>query len=100
MIENATLHEQSQNDQLVSLNNKMETLAGACEWDQIAEIMARRNTMLKSVEGTRREAALIAARRTTLRVQQMVESARNEAAEKLGQLRRGRKATDSYRAHA
>lgn len=100
MTVNATLREQNQSDQVCSLNEKMEELAVAGEWDEVAELMTRRNAMLQSIDGSAREAALVAARRTTLRVQQMAESARKEVAEKLSQLQRGRQATDSYLAHA
>ena len=100
MTGNATLREQNQSDQVRSLNEKMEELAVAGEWDEVAELMTRRNAMLQSIDGSAREPTLVAARRTTLRVQQMAESARKEVAEKLSKLQRGKQATDSYRAHA
>jgi hypothetical protein len=100
MTGNAILRDQSEHDQVLSLNKQMEELAAAGEWSEVEELMHRRNTMIKVIEGSDREAALLAARQTTLQVQRMAEAARKEVAEKLSQLQRGRKATDSYLAHA
>ena len=96
----ATLREENLSTQLIFLNEKMEALAAAGEWQQVAEMMTRRNAMLQSVEGSDRESALVAARRTTRRVLRIAEGAREEIGQKLTQLQRGKQATDSYRSHA
>ena len=100
MTVNATLRDENLNSQLLFLNERMEVLAAAGEWQQVEELMARRNAALQSLDAADRESALVAARRTTRRVQRIAESARMEVAEKLRQLQRGRQATDSYLSHA
>ena len=100
MTGNAILREQGQCEQVLSLNKELEEQAMAGEWSQVEELVQKRNTILKAIEGSGREAALLAARQTTLQVQRLAEAARQEVAEKLSQLQRGRKATDSYLAHA
>lgn len=96
----AELQEGSPDEQVGYLNARMEELAIAGEWLEVEHVVARRNTLLQSVDGPSREEALVAARRVTIRVQRLAESAKQEVGEKLSQLQRGRRATDSYLAHA
>ena len=100
MTGKAELQEHSLDEQVQYLNARMEELAIAGEWNEVAHVMTRRNSLLQSIDGPVREAALVTARRTTIQVQRLAESAKQEVAEKLSQLQRGRRATDSYLAHA
>ena len=100
MTGKAELQEYSPDVEVQHLNARMEELAVAGEWNEVAHLMTRRNSMLQSIAGPQREATLVAARRTTIRVQRQAETARQEVGEKLSQLQRGRRATDSYLAHA
>lgn len=100
MTGNAELQEQSLDEQVQQLNARMEELAVAGEWSEVAHVMAERNLKLQSIDNPLREASLVAARRATIRVQRLAESAKQEVGEKLSQLQRGKRATDSYLAHA
>jgi hypothetical protein len=100
MTGNAILREQTLSEQVLSINEHLEELAAAEEWHQVSDLMTKRNAMLQVIEDVGQEAALVAARRTTDRIQRMAENARKDVADKLAQLQRGKVATDSYRAHA
>ena len=100
MSGNAILREQSLSDQVHSMNEHMEELAAAEEWQEVADLMAKRNAMLREIEESERGAALVAARRSTDRIRRMAVNAQGEVRSKLAQLQRGREATDSYRAFA
>jgi len=100
MASNAVLREQTLSDQILSLNTHMEELAVAGEWQQVFEILARRNAMLAELEDRERPDALLAARRSTDQIRSMANEAKHAVARKLTDLSRGRKATDSYRSHA
>lgn len=99
MTANAVLQEQSASEQVVSMNEQLEALAAAGHWNQVADLVTRRNAMLMSIKNASREAALIAARRTTIRLQRLAESARKEVSDKLATLQRGKRATESYQSH-
>jgi len=100
MTGKAESQEYSLDEQVQYLNARLEELAVAGEWNEVAHVMDKRNSLLQSIDGPAREAALVAARRVTIRVQKLAESARQEVGEKLSQLQRGKRATDSYLAHA
>lgn len=100
MAGNAILKEQSLSEELLSLNEHMEELAAADEWNEVADLMTKRNAMLREVDESDRADALLAARRSTDRIRRMAENAQGEIRKKLSQLQRGREATDSYRAFA
>lgn len=99
MTGNAVLREQDASELVGSMNEQMEELATAGNWEQIADLMVRRNALLLSIKSASRAAALMAARRTTIRLQRMAESARKEVSDKLAKLQRGKRATESYQAH-
>lgn len=100
MAGNAILREQTLSEEVLSLNDHMEELAAADEWSEVAELMTKRNAMLREVQESERADALVAARRSTDRIRRMAEDAQGEIRNKLSQLQRGRKATDSYRSFA
>ena len=99
MTGNAVLQEQDASERVATMNEQMEALAAAGHWDQVADLVTRRNALLPSIKNSSREAALVAARRTTIRLQRMAESARKEVSDKLAKLQRGKRATQSYQAH-
>lgn len=100
MAGNAIVKEQTLSQHLQSMNDHMEELAAAGEWQQVTELLPRRNAMLGELAEDKKVDALLAASRSTERIRGMAEKARAEVADKLAQLHRGKEATDSYRAHA
>lgn len=99
MAENAIANTGTLLDLLASLNARMEELAAAGEWDEVANILVKRNAVLREIEGRDKREALTAARRSTDFVTSLARKARAEVAEKLSQLHLGREAADTYRAH-
>ena len=99
MTGNAMLREQTLFEQVRSMNEHMEELAGAEEWQEVADLMTKRNAMLREIPEAELGAALQAARRSTDRIRRMAVNAQSEVQHKLTQLQRGREATDSYRAY-
>lgn len=99
MAENAIAKSETLFDLLSSLNSRMEELATAGEWDEVANLLVKRNAMLRELEGQDKREALTAARRSTEFVTSLARKARAEVAEKLSQLHVGREAADTYRAH-
>jgi hypothetical protein len=99
MAGNAIVRERTLSEHVSSMNDHMEELAAAGEWEQVADLLIRRNAMLREITGDKKNEALLAARRSTERITRMAKQARTEVADKLGQLHRGKEATDSYRAH-
>lgn len=99
MAGNAIVREQTLFAHLASMNDHMEELAAAEEWQQVAELLIQRNAMLREIPDDKKVEALLAASRSTERLTRMAGKARSEVANKLAQLHRGKEATDSYRAH-
>jgi len=99
MATNAIAREQTLSEHILSVNEHMEELAAADEWEQVSELLSKRNAMLREIADDEKEVALKSARGSTERIRDMAEKAQGEVAEKLAQLQRGREATDSYRAH-
>lgn len=99
MASNAILKEQTLSERVLSMNGHLEELAAAGEWQQLTDFMIKRDAMLSQIEESEREAALTAARRSTGQILQMAEMARQDIADRLAALKRGRKAADSYRAN-
>lgn len=87
-------------DQISSINADMERLAAEGEWAQVSTLLERRNAMLREIDDVSRETALREASRSTERIHRLAVEAHNEIGGKLAQLKRGKKATDSYRAFA
>ena len=94
----AILKEQTLSSQVLSLNGRMEKLAAAGEWRQVMEFMTKRNAMLGEIEGSKREAAIVAARRSTDQILMMAETEKQDIADRLAAVQHGRMATDSYKA--
>jgi len=99
MAVNAIEKEKTLSEHVASMNGHMEELAAAGEWEQVSELLEKRNAMLREIDDDKKEAALRAASRSTDRIRGMAEQARSEVAGRLAQLHRGKEATDSYRAH-
>jgi hypothetical protein len=96
----AILRDQTLSEQIQSLNARMEKLAVAGEWLEIYDILPRRNAMLLELDETELAPALLAARRSTDRIESMAIKAQHMVGKKITDLARGKKATDSYRSHA
>lgn len=90
---------QTLSEQVRALNGHMEEIAGAGKWLEVIDIMVNRDAMLREIEDSERQAALLAARRSMTRVRQIAETARRDVADKLTTLQHGKEATDSYRAN-
>lgn len=100
MTGKAILREANLCEQVLSMNEHMEELAAAGEWQQVASLVTKRNAMLQEIDDSVREESLVAARRSTDRIKRMAEDAQNQVAEKIAQLHRGRKATQIYQSNA
>ncbi len=99
MAENAIVNAQTLFDLLASLNARMEELAAAGEWDEVASVLVKRNAMLRELDGADKSEALSAARNSTDFVTSLARKARAEIGEKLAQLQVGKEAADTYRAN-
>ena len=100
MATNAIQREQTLFEHVSSINEHMEELAAAGEWEQVSDLLGKRNAMLREIGDDKKAAALKAASRSTDLIRAMAQKAQSEIAGKLAQLQRGREATDSYRAHS
>ena len=98
MSGNAILKEQTLSSRVLSLNGHMEELAASGEWQQVMEFMTKRNAMLGEIESSDREAAIVAARRSTDQILMMAATEKQDIADRLAAVQHGRKAADSYRA--
>lgn len=85
--------------EVLALNTMMEQLAVDGEWEQISALVSKRNALLRQVGDAARKTALEESKRSTDRIRRLAEKARQETADRLSRLQRGREATDSYRAH-
>lgn len=99
MASTAIVKDQTLSEQIQTLNEQMEELAVSGEWQQISEILPRRNAMLLELEHAEQTSAFMAARRSTERIGEMANMAQLKIAKKITKLARGKKATDSYRSH-
>lgn len=86
-------------DKAAEMNRRILELAGEEKWQQIADVVARRDALLLRVPAAEREQALLDARACSERLQTMAQAAKSRCAEQLAAIRRGRKAAESYRAH-
>jgi hypothetical protein len=86
-------------DQAAALNQHLLALAGDGKWQQIADVVGRRNALLARIPVAEREQALLAAQHCNETLQGLARSAKSRCAEQLGALRHGRKAAESYRAN-
>jgi hypothetical protein len=77
----------------------MEELAAGGYWEEIEALMSERDALLADIGDSGRAAALKAAQASTDRILRLAASARLDVAGKLADLKRGRKATDAYRAN-
>lgn len=91
-------HERA-NDQAAALNKRLLELAGEDKWQQIADVVTRRNALLARIPAAERERALLAAQHCNEKLKGLAQSAKSRCAEQLGALRQGRKAAESYRAN-
>ena len=95
----AVARERTLSEQLESMNEHMEELAAAGEWQQVGDLMMKRNAMLQELNTAERREALDKARQSTECIRAMAVQARREVAARLANLQRGREATDCYRAN-
>lgn len=82
-----------------ALNRHLLELAGEDKWQQIADVVVRRNALLSRVPAAEREQALLAAQHCNEQLKMLAQSAKTRCVEQLGALRQGRKAAESYRAN-
>jgi hypothetical protein len=86
-------------EQVTALNQRILELAGEEQWQLVAEVVARRDSLLARIPPDKRAEALLAARHCTDRLRGMAQSAKSQCAERLAALRQGRKAAETYRAN-
>ena len=98
MAGNANLTEQTLSDEVLSLNCHMKELAATGEWQQLMDFMTKRDAMLGQIESSGQEAVLLDARRSTEQILLLAEAAKQDVADRLATIKRGRTAADSYRA--
>lgn len=82
-----------------ALNRRILELAFEDKWQQIADMVSRRDALLARIPAGEREGALLEARHCTERLHTMAQAAKSRCAEQLATLRRGRRAAESYRAN-
>jgi len=98
MVATAIVPERCLSEQVQSLNEHMEELAAAEAWDEVAKLLEKRNAMLPHIDESERESALVSAKITTDRIQEMAKTALTSLGSEIATLSRGREATDSYTA--
>lgn len=91
--EDATL---SVHEQVLQLNQQMETLASEGEWEEVAKAMTKRNGILSRLTGADSGPTLLAAQSTTKAILQLAEKAKQELSVKLTNIHRGKQARENY----
>lgn len=81
------------------MNRRILDLAADEKWQQLTDVVARRDALLARIPHGEREKALLAARHCTELLQTMAQSAKSRCAEQLAGIRRGRMATERYSAN-
>jgi hypothetical protein len=81
------------------LNRQVLLLAAEEEWQQVADVVARRDALLARLPVEDREKALCAARACTEKLNDLAQAAKARCGEQLATLRQGRRAAASYRAN-
>lgn len=74
----------------------MEASAEHGEWDRVEEIAQRLRSAVMQVPEADRRGSLLAAQRSTEKVQALADSARHDVTGKLSDIRRGRDAAKAY----
>ena len=99
MADRAIALEDKAGAEVLKLNAEMEQLAVDGEWEGVSLLVSKRNTLLRQVGDAARRTALEESKRSTDRIRRLAEKARQDTADRLSRLQRGREATDSYQAH-
>ena len=86
-------------EEVALLNQQVLLLAAEEEWQQVAELVTRRDALLARLRAEDRESALRAARACTEKLNDLAQAAKARCGEQLATLRQGRRATASYRAN-
>lgn len=100
MADRAIALEDKNGAEVLALNSTMEQLAVDGDWEQVAVLVSKRNTLLRKVGDAAKKTALEESKRSTDRIRRLAEKARQDTADRLSRLQRGREATDSYQAHS
>lgn len=95
----ATAEEQSLLEHIITTNQRIEALAATGEWEAVSDLLIKRNAMLRDIDGEQKEDALRMSIQSTARIRALVEKAKDEIGNELGQLQRGKEATASYNAN-
>lgn len=99
MAANAISAGESNLEYILSANQQAEELATSGEWEAVSELLMQRDAALRDVDDNDREAALLATLRSTEQLRALVEKAKDEIGKELGQIKRGREATETYGAN-
>jgi hypothetical protein len=86
-------------EEVALLNRQVLLLAAEEEWQQVADVVARRDALLARLPAEDRESALRAARACTETLNDLALAAKARCGEQLATLRQGRRAAASYRAN-
>ena len=81
---------------VADLCDRMEALADAGEWDDVEDIAMRLRTAVMHVPEAHRRPVLLAAKRSTEKVEASAKKARETVTGKLSELRRGQAAKKAY----
>jgi len=92
--------EESLLDSILNANARAEELASTGEWEDLGSLLARRDAMLREIGDAKKEAAIVASLKSTEQIRVLVEKRKSEIGKELGQLQRGRAATESYSANS
>jgi hypothetical protein len=86
-------------EEVALMNREVLALAADEKWQQVADVVARRDALLARIPAEHRESALRAARNCTDKLNQLAQAAKSRCREQLATLRQGRKAAESYHAN-
>jgi hypothetical protein len=86
-------------EEVAVLNQQVLLLAAEEEWQQVADVVTRRDALLARLPVEDRESALRAACACTEKLNDLAQAAKARCGEQLATLRQGRRAAASYRAN-
>ena len=85
---------------ILQANARAEALASSGEWEDLSKLLAKRDAMLRDLDDGEKAPAILATLKSTEQIRALVEKRKGEIGQELGQLKRGREATESYSANS
>jgi len=96
MVANQAALEDAPASVALEMSQRMEALAEAGEWEQVEDIAVRLRVAVMDVPESERRAVLLAVQRSTEKVADGAQHARQTVSSKLSELRRGQVAKKAY----